>query len=96
MIKFVESFGRILSLESTAYQYKEIIIVKIEDYWLDGELYSVCFETIDHRRIHKMIVLPPASDGIINVEEIIRNRFNSVYDILNVDELESCLVLKGA
>lgn len=78
------------------YQYsmREDIRMRIEDHWLDGELYSVQFETMDHMKIQKMIIVP--SEGIVDVEEIVRNRFNSVYDVLMIEELDSCLVLKRA
>lgn len=73
--------------------------MRIEDYWLDGELYNVSFETTDRRTVSKLIIVQ--SDGIEsteieNIEKIVRNRFKSVERVLKVDELDSCLILKGA
>lgn len=55
--------------------------------------YRVCFETIDHEEIHKMIILPIGR--ISNVEEFVRTRFNSVAKVVMVESLDACLILQS-
>lgn len=70
------------------------IVMRIEDYWLDDKLYSVSFEKKIRRVVHKIIIVP--STEIENVEKIVQNRFNAVYMILKIDELDSCLIFEDA
>lgn len=63
----------------------------IEKEWNDGEIFIVTFETIDLRRINKVLVLPAETEKK-DVESLLRKKFTSVRKLVSVDDWGDCLV----
>lgn len=69
--------------------------MSIEDFWLDGTIYSIQFKAahLDYI-ITKQIILPGEIDPHL-LESIIYQKFNNISDIVDICELGDCLIDKN-
>lgn len=63
----------------------------VEEEWNDGEIFIVAFETIDFRRINKILVFPAETEKK-DVESLLIKKFTSVRKLISVDDWGDCLV----
>lgn len=71
--------------------------MEIEPYWESSNMYDVVFLVKlkkTEKKIYKTLIFPELMDDD-QIANSIRTKFNCVIDVISIEKVESCLLLKS-